>query len=97
MNRTVLSVSLALVAAFALSTALFGQSTVSAPPQAAPSIGPKPEETEVWAPEPKIVTPGAMCGAPPSDALVLFDARTWTSGYLRKTSHRLSGQLPTAS
>ena len=82
MNRTVLSVSLALVAAFALSTALFGQSTVSAPPQAAPSIGPKPEETEVWAPEPKIVTPGAMCGAPPSDALVLFDGKNldeWVS------------------
>lgn len=32
----------------------------------------KPEETEVWSPEPAIVTPG-MNGAPPSDAIVLFD------------------------
>jgi hypothetical protein len=34
---------------------------------------PKPEDTEVWEPVPKVVTPGATCGAPPSDALVLFD------------------------
>ncbi len=35
--------------------------------------GPKPEDTEVWTPEPKVVTPGATCTAPPSDAIVLFD------------------------
>jgi hypothetical protein len=36
---------------------------------------PKPEETEVWEPVPKVVTPGtADTGAtPPSDAIVLFD------------------------
>jgi hypothetical protein len=33
----------------------------------------KPEETEVWQPVPKLVTPGATCGAAPSDAVVLFD------------------------
>jgi hypothetical protein len=32
----------------------------------------KPEETEVWSPEPAMVTPGAM-GAPPSDAIILFE------------------------
>ncbi len=36
---------------------------------------PKPEETEVWQPVPKVVTPGATCGAPPSDAIVLFDGK----------------------
>jgi hypothetical protein len=34
---------------------------------------PKPEDTEVWQPVPKVVTPGATCGAAPSDAVVLFD------------------------
>jgi 3-keto-disaccharide hydrolase len=34
----------------------------------------KPEDTEVWSPEPKVVTPGE-CGAPPSDAIVLFDGK----------------------
>lgn len=33
----------------------------------------KPEVTEVWEPEPRVVTPGTSLGAPPSDAIVLFD------------------------
>jgi hypothetical protein len=37
--------------------------------------GPKPQDTEVWEPVPKIVTPGATNAAPPSDAIVLFDGR----------------------
>jgi hypothetical protein len=36
---------------------------------------PKPEETEVWSPEPKVVTPGATCTDAPSDAVVLFDGK----------------------
>src|SRR3982751_2601403 len=33
----------------------------------------KPEDTEVYEPVPKVVTPGPAVGAPPSDAIVLFD------------------------
>jgi hypothetical protein len=36
---------------------------------------PKPEDTEVWQPVPAVVTPGANCSEPPSDAIVLFDGR----------------------
>jgi hypothetical protein len=52
-----------------LTTALFAQQ-------------PKPEDTEVWQPVPKVVTPGADCGAAPSDAIVLFDGKNldeWVS------------------
>src|SRR5215471_9424631 len=45
---------------------LFGQASSQAP---------KPEDTEVWSPEPVVVTPGATCGAPPSDAIILFDGK----------------------
>jgi hypothetical protein len=41
-----------------------------------PSAAPKPEDTEVWQPEPPVVTPGAIQGAPPSDAIVLFDGKS---------------------
>lgn len=33
-----------------------------------------PKDTEVWEPEPRVVTPGQN-GAPPSDAIVLFDGK----------------------
>lgn len=42
---------------------------------------PNPKDTEVWEPEPKVVTPGKTPGAAPSDAIVLFDGRNldnWT-------------------
>lgn len=36
---------------------------------------PKPEDTELWKPVPNVVTPGAECNAPPSDAIVLFGGK----------------------
>ena len=42
----------------------------------------KPEDTEVWSPVPKVVTPGANNTASPSDAIVLFDGKNldeWVS------------------
>ena len=42
----------------------------------------KPQDTEVWTPEPKVVSPGSILGAAPSDAIVLFDGKNldeWVS------------------
>ncbi|GAB3634915.1 DUF1080 domain-containing protein [Hymenobacter arcticus] len=42
----------------------------------------KPEDTEVWEPVPKVVTPGKTTGDAPNDAIVLFDGKNldqWTS------------------
>ncbi len=42
-------------------------------------LPPKPEITEVWFPVPRKVTPGTSAGAPPSDAVVLFDGKSLDS------------------
>ena len=42
----------------------------------------KPEDTEVWSPEPKVVRPGATEWQAPSDAIILFDGKNldqWVS------------------
>ena len=36
----------------------------------------KPQDTEQWTPVPAVVRPGATDGAPPSDAIVLFDGKS---------------------
>jgi hypothetical protein len=43
--------------------------------QAPPSAAPKPADTEVWEPVPRVVTPGATDRDAPSDAIRLFDGR----------------------
>jgi Domain of Unknown Function (DUF1080) len=36
---------------------------------------PRPEDTEVWDPVPKVVSPGTSNSAPPADAVILFDGK----------------------
>jgi len=47
-----------------------------------PAAPAKPQDTELWQPVPKAVTPGANNSAAPSDAIVLFDGKNldeWVS------------------
>lgn len=65
----------ALLFATAAFSIAFAQTTNTPSETNQTSAKPKPEETEVWQPVPKVVTPGADCGAPPSDAIILFDGK----------------------
>lgn len=75
--RTQISIVLAFTTLVIVSAAVYAQQPGAAQtgqPQAASAAQEqKPEDTEVWQPVPKVITPGAECNAPPSDAIVLFD------------------------
>jgi hypothetical protein len=89
MKRTELFNSIWLLALLACFFSLPARSSASprngqptAVPQTATPSAAKPADTEVWEPEPRIVTPRATCGAPPSDAIILFDGKNldeWVS------------------
>jgi len=55
--------------------ALIGAVSVAVPVAAQRPAQPRPEDTEVWQPVPKVVTPGVTDSAPPSDAIILFDGK----------------------
>ena len=61
--------------------------------QQAPAQGakPRPQDTEVWDPVPKVVTPGSPVGAAPADAIVLFNGSNldqWVSANAEKSPAR---------
>jgi hypothetical protein len=69
------TLTLPMLGALALASAGAQQPTSqSAPAASNPTRQMRPEETEIWTPVPKIVTPGTN-GSPPSDAIVLFDGK----------------------
>jgi hypothetical protein len=77
-SRVLAFATLAGVAAPLLTPQQQAASQNAAPPGAAA----RPEDTEVWEPVPKMVTPGLNNTAPPSDSIVLFDGKNldeWVS------------------
>src|ERR1700759_483985 len=57
-------------AKFILTTLLAGNAMMAMAQEKA-----KPEDTEIWEPIPKVVTPGEKPGDAPSDAVKLFDGK----------------------
>jgi 3-keto-disaccharide hydrolase len=63
-------------------TSLYAQQSSAPQSSATQATSAKPEDTELWQPVPKVVTPGADCDAAPSDAIILFDGKNldeWVS------------------
>src|ERR1051326_5522744 len=79
--RTVIFI-FSVMASFVCASVYAQQPAASQSGEARLAAKPKPEETELWQPVPAIVTPGAECTSPPSDAIALFDGRNldgWVS------------------
>ena len=73
---------LAVMSVSFLATNFYTPQAATAQSATSQAAKPKPEETEVWQPVPKVVTPGADCNAAPSDAIILFAGKNldeWVS------------------
>jgi hypothetical protein len=80
-NRLMRRTAAALVVVFGIEGAICAAAQ-NPPPPSSSDANADPKTTEQWAPEPPVVSPGANDGAPPSDAIVLFDGRNldqWVS------------------
>lgn len=73
--------SFLMIALFSASVAMAQHKFVNTPPEVSP-MPMKPEMTEIWEPEVKIITPAKILGNAPSDAIILFDGKNldqWVS------------------
>jgi len=66
-------------------TAILAQEPPNTPPAESP-MPMKPEMTEIWEPQVKIITPGKNSGDAPSDAIILFDGKNLDSWVSQKDS-----------
>ena len=70
-----------LFAVFTSTFAMAQHAFVNTPPEVSP-MPMKPEMTEIWEPEVKVISPAIKLGDAPSDAIILFDGSNmdqWTS------------------
>lgn len=63
-------------AAFTLVSLLAWTATAGQTPAGQAAGKPRPQDTEVWEPVPKVVVSGQKEDAPPNDAIVLFDGKS---------------------
>jgi hypothetical protein len=69
------------IALFSVTVAMAQHDYVDTPPAVSP-MPMKPEMTEIWEPQVKVITPAKKIGDAPSDAIVLFDGKNldqWVS------------------
>jgi len=81
MKFKILQQSLLMIALFSVTVTMSQHKFVNTPPEVSP-MPMKPEMTEIWEPEVKIITPAKIPGNAPSDAIVLFDGKNldqWVS------------------
>ena len=73
--------SFLMLALFSATVAMAQHKYVNTPPEVSPMTM-KPEMTEIWEPQVKVITPAKNLGNAPSDAIILFDGKNldqWVS------------------
>src|SRR6187401_192543 len=74
-----------LIYLFTIAAGVFSASQSFAQKNSPPEVSPmpmKPEMTEIWEPQVKVITPAKKLGDSPSDAVILFDGKNldqWVS------------------
>jgi len=68
-----------------LTTTILAQNPPNTPPAESP-MPMKPEMTEIWEPQVKVIMPGKNAGDAPSDAIILFDGKNLDSWVSQKDS-----------
>lgn len=79
--KSIIKLTLSTVFILSASIAIAQKTTGSKVPEVSP-MPMKPEMTEIWNPEVKVITPGKKEGEAPSDAIILFDGKNldqWVS------------------
>lgn len=66
--------SFLMIALFSATVAMAQHKYVNTPPEVSPMLM-KPEMTEIWEPQVKVITPAKILGNAPSDAIILFDGK----------------------
>jgi hypothetical protein len=66
--------SFLMIALFAATVTMAQHKYVNTPPEVSPMLM-KPEMTEIWEPQVKVITPAKILGNAPSDAIILFDGK----------------------
>jgi hypothetical protein len=79
-----------LVTVFSVTASFAQHAFVNTPPEVSP-MPMKPEMTEIWNPEVKVITPAKKIGDAPSDAIVLFDGKNLNQWVNKKDNSKPAG------
>lgn len=82
--------SFLMIALFAATVTMAQHKYVNTPPEVSPMLM-KPEMTEIWEPQVKVITPAKILGNAPSDAIILFDGKNLDQWVNQKDVSKAAG------
>ena len=90
MNAKNFKNSFLIIAIFSATATMAQHKYVNTPPEVSPMLM-KPEMTEIWEPQVKVITPAKILGNAPSDAIILFDGKSLDQWVNQKDVSKAAG------